>query len=702
MATKHQLHEALAKAYKQARSTGDLSTVKRLEEAINTGLYSDEQQEAPPTLASVGRGAVDMWEGANQLARRAFAPESAEAYEQSVQPDREQYAQGVAPGSFDGGRLGGQVAGGILAAAPAMLLPGGQGAGAMMVRGALEGLLGSASNYVEDTDNYWGNKAIETGIGTVVGGAAPIAIKAVTKPATKAAVLVKDKLAQLTRKFSDSTQDRAAQAIAEAASKFTNYSDEMSQQFQAGMADDIARQLDATGDFDPVMAARRANMEQQGFRGDAAPTLAQITRNPKQWQVERNLAQQPNDVGAAITGRLDNQRRQAQTKALELADIIGPESSDYATGSLVRDVAQDFSKSSQKQVSGDYTDAAKLFTADDMVANPDRLFSGITEVYDAYSDAIPSAIKKRVAQLVDGDLTPNVENIDKAVKLINKRKPDTPDAQAGLAAIRHVLNQSLDETAEAGGPGAEALRSASAQAARRFNMLSSGTREKTVKNLISDTVNTEKLVKQKIMAGDVDDLAHLKRFLTSFDETFTGVNRADGKEAWNAVRSSVIRNINKTAGADDAGEMAFSGRAWEKAFDKLGDRREILFTPEENTLIDAAVKAAKDISYEPPFTMSNKSGTAAGNYQILSKVGQLPGFRAMTDLMIGGLEAGKSALKSNADFKAGDMALRGVQSSTRPERALKLEDLILNKLTPLPAASGTAASQLPPWMRNER
>lgn len=685
---------ASGKAYQYTGPDGgepnirDASTYKEIVEP-EPFVMRQPEYEKPGVMARVGRGFTDIGQGVQQLARRAMGdPQKTAEWEQQQNAELRAYEQGQGD-SFDGARLIGNIA----ASAPLMAIPGGAGGGilARAGLGATAGATGAAANYTPtDSGDFIGNKLVQTGVGAVAGGALSAAMPGIARAVGSAGKLI----AKIPRALGITTNgDIVVQIVNEAKNRGVDLN-LVPKTIRDGFIKDAMDQLNATGNLDIDAVARKANLERWGFEG----TVGQVTRNPRQWQKEQNLMQL-DEIGDPIQQRMMQQNQQMMDKAESVAGRFSPPLPEAQVGLNARKVSEDAARLSQETVSKAYDDAANTPGIGDLVTNPDNIKSQLTNVYDAFSDAIPGPIKKRVESLVDGRIAPTVENVNTAIKLVNQRLAVAKDAteEAALSRINRLLNSELDNTAAAGGAAAQSLRDASRLAAQRFGFIrGSGTEETKLMDRLIDGNRADNLV-SRLMTGDVDDLVHLKRFFTGFDQTaFPKIPKSDMVKAWDQIRGAVVRKMNEKARYGDPKENSFSGFQLEKAWNQLGEiRQRTLFSDDERELIGSFIDAVVTMTKAPPFEKSNKSGTAGAlmNFggKMMSRLKTIPGMGPMVDGALTMLEMGKQAAVKVSDRRSIDIALTGRPYTEQQRRALEAQtNALAGKAGALPAAAAGA------------
>lgn len=617
--------------------------VKQLEK--NGGpIFAPEFREAT-RVERLGRGMMDFAQGAKQLYLHATDEEAAQEYDKSVKQELSQYRKGV-DDSVDWWRIGGNV----VSAIPLALIPGGQSLAAQSATGAAMGAAGAGAMLTEGED-FWTDKLMQTGLGGFLGLAGPSAIAGVkyasqnwlTEPAKKAWFRLFD---------GGRTQlmDQLESAVVKAGVKW----DELTSEVRASLLNDGLEQLTKNGELSPDALVRKARLEKLGYN----PTAGQVTREPKQWQFERNMSK--TDDGEGLMRRFSEQNEQMMTAADALVSRFGINGiDDYTASKGVRDAGQELAAKSQKMVGSKY---------DEIVDAPldwEGLHWSLKSVLSDWDDQITGVIRNRVDDLISGKVPPTTENVVKALKLVNKRTPLEPDQRAALGATREALHLSLTEAMAQGGKASASVKEATEIAARRFGFMRGSGKSKTsfVTDLLDNKSSLDNFI-NRVSSGETDDIYHLRRFLLEMPDAF-GLEPESAKQAWLAVRGRVLAKVNEKAGFGDPSKNAFNGKQWRKAWEKLGARRDALFTQQERDVIDEMVLAAEDLTTEVPYSAPNYSNTGAFLYNLGNRVSAFPVLGDMFSMLIAGSRMGKDALASEVKRRQAANALSG-RSLPRP------------------------------------
>lgn len=602
-----------------------------------------ESPEPPGALARVGRGVADMAQGVKQLYKHATDPEGAKEYDAQIKQELEYYNKALDKDSIDWWRIGGNV----IAAAPLALVPGGQTMASQSAIGVGLGALGAGTMVTEtEGDAFWADKTIQTGAGAALGGAAPKVLqigKGVLENLSARAKTAWMRLA-------DNGQRQLMITVSDSLRKVGVAWDELGDEVKRSLLNDGLEQLENTGKLDPDALMRKSLFDKYGYK----PTTAQVTRNPAQWQYEKDISK-VDGVGDPLRQRYIEQNEKLLSDTERLANRFGPDVDDYGTAKGIQGVAEDMSKASQKQVSKAYDNIPNSWL------DWEGLHYSLKTVRDQWEDQIPAPIMRRMDELIKGTREPTVDSVNRAIKLLNQRQPTSPNEAAAYSAVRGALHTALDEAALQGAKGADQIIQATRLAAKRFGLIKgSGKNTSTiVSDLIDNKANLDRYVSNRIMGGQTEDLFHLRRFLEKMPEEF-GLDPADGKQAWDMIRARVLRNLNYKAGHnDDATLSTFNGKRWRKEWDKLGARRDALFDPHERSAIEEMIELAENLTTEPPFSYPNRSNTATSLINMTNRMANFPVLGDAMSMLIGASRAGKDAVAKEVQRQKAASAISG-------------------------------------------
>lgn len=606
-----------------------------------------EKGPGRPVSEGLKRGVLDVGQGIKQLYLMATDPAEAARYTDQVNKEIAAYEASRGPDAgFDWARMGGSVA----ATAPAMFIPGGQaGLLARLGMGALAGAASGAANFSEA--GTWEDKALQGGIGAVAGAVAPEAVRLGVKGvvgAGQAATNVGRKAIGASASNADILAD-----LQRAASQGDAGFDigKVSKDVRDRLLSDARAQLKATGTLDADALLRSQDYAKLGV----TPTMAQISRDPRQWQTERNLAQLQG-VGDDLLSRFSEQ------PGILLKNLEGMKTGSAATPIDAGQAAMDVIGSRVKK-SGIYGElGGKIDDIYEQARNapgaqaevPFKPFkSQLSSVLEEFEDKIPSPITKRLKEFDDPNGTRyfSVAEAAKFRKLVNARIGDGDPAQAtALGAIKRELDNYMRSVGDSvGDEGVEAIKlfqqgtQASAKRAQEF-------RAPSLAQTVAGEVQPDDFFKRFVLSGKVNDLTALKNTLNRTD--VAPELQQGGKEAWESLRGQTIQYLINKASPDG---QAFSQANYRRALESIGPRMEVLFSPEERGMLFTLQRASQNLFSQPAsggIPLANMSGTTAAAANLMQRASGIPGAGAV-------LQASASALREQAQMNAAQQALLG-------------------------------------------
>lgn len=571
---------------------------------------------APTTLESLGRGVEDIVGGTEQIARRVFGdPEETAAWEQRKNAELATYEQGRGPDAgFDWGRMGGQVG----ALAPLGVVGGAQLG--LLGRAGLGAGIGAVEGGTSYVDTSQGDFLAQKGVNTLL-GASGGALGGVLAPGVQRLVAKLSGPAKaLWRAFRPEQQQQVLAQLQAAAEASGSRWDDLGEELQADALRKATEQLSISGQLDADAIIRRARFERLGYTGETGPMRAQVTADPRDYSelqdlygvpegapaIDRNLQQniQHHQNVQNVIGALGQGRRLGPDVLAGRSPPIARELSASEVPYAAQGVARQFERASQRQVREAYNAAKRSPGLAQLAPNFQRLNDRITEIFNEYPAGVRDQLPKRVNDLVDGVLTPSVDNIIDAFKNVNRLSSKTADPTLGsfYGEIGRTLHATLDEIAQEGGEAAAALLKANRLAAQRFGVLRGRGKDtfKSVEALINGDAKMSTFVAGRVVKGDPHEVFALRRFLTEFPEEFTYVPREAGARAWNQIRSAVLEEIAAKAKVGDSKFNEFNGRKFLEAWNDLGTMRQrALFNDEEIRFINELGTAIRDMTASP-------------------------------------------------------------------------------------------------------
>lgn len=578
-----------------------------------------QAQGIAPDITSFGerslRGVMDVGQGLKQLYMMAVRPpEEAKAYTQEVNKEIAAYQErlGSKPGMDIARGLGS-----MAAQSPAILIPGGQAALLpRLAAGALSGAVTGASEFSQE--GTFADKGMQAAVGAVGGAALPEAMRGLARGAVGAGQAVVGGIKKITP--SNVTNADILAAVQSTGRSFDPTFDvgKISNELKDQLFKDAKEQLRVSGELDPMALVRVQDFKKLGID----PTKAQITRDPRQWQMEMNLAQIAG-VGDPLLQRKAQQPGQL-VSALEQIRPGQPMPEYEAGAQVAAAIGTQFGKTGTygelgKKIDEIYTAARNApGSKAELPFGPYQ--ARIEGALDTYEDFIPASITKRLAQFAEGK--DRAFTIEEAVKFREKlsKLQDSQDLRqrTAIASLKSSLDESMMETAENAGPNAVEAIKIFRQGIESYAARARAFETKGLKEAIEeDKVKPETFINNYILGGSINDLKKMKAVLTRAD--IPPEQQAANAEAWEVIRSQVVQNLIDKSSKE---EGKFSQKAYGNAFAQLGkftgkgnSKLEILFNPEEIGTL-SAVRRVSEAAFSDVGSggvpLVNRSGTAAG------------------------------------------------------------------------------------------
>lgn len=568
----------------------------------------------PNALARIGRGYMDVGQGIKQLWKGAFGDAGEkEAYTKQVDEEIGRYTRDRTLAAQDRGEDGPGIdwmrgVGNVAATAPAAFIPGGAaaGLGTRMAAGAAGGALSGGAMYTPEGES----KAGQVVTGALLGGLAPAAITGGTKLISGGINAGKRAIQPVISAASNNTPEivlKLQGALSREGIDFTK----LSREVQASLLDDAKRALAAGGDLDAGAVARRADIESLGIK----PTLGQLTRDPRQWQFERNTAG-IQGAGDALTNRFVQQGQQLNQAVQSVSKGIGGKAADdygAAESALAglrgadatKRGAVDAAYQAARGSSGRYADLDHISFVEQ--AN-NALDSGMLGTY------LPAQVRGLLNDVAAGKLPLNVNTATQLDSVLSAAQRGGNPAEAkAIGVIRSALADAPIASAE--GEGARAAFDTARGLARdRFAQIENTPALKAA----LDDVAPDAFFNKYILRGDARDLGQLRKTLET-----------SNPQAWNDVRGQVVDYLQRAAnGGNEDGR--FSGVAFKKALDKIGPQRlKELFGGEELAQLHTIARAGKALTEQVPLSNVNNSNTASAITNLLQRTSGVPYLREL-------------------------------------------------------------------------
>ena len=595
------------------------------------------------------RGVSDVGQGIKQLYLMATDPEAAKKYTAEVNAqemayqlrrqmptyqtgtrvavppeavEAQQRTFGIEPKSspYDVQRVMGNVA----ATSPTMAIGGGTSLLPRLALGATQGALAGGLTFAPT--GTWSEKGQQAGLGALGGAVLPELLRG----GAKTVVYGGQKVASAANKIrsvavSENTLRREiADAIKQAVPEFPDFAS-LNKGMQDNLVAEERKQLSVTGELNPQALALSQDYESLGLK----PTLGQVTRDPRQFARELNLAQLEG-VGEDI---LQRRRENVATMQQRLSELkTGEAKQPIDVGIAAREVVGERVKKSGiygemgKKID-DMWEAARSAKGADSVLPFEDYSARIADTLDNFEDVIPAPIAKRLAEFGNPE-SGRLFSISEAAKfrtLINQRMGENPAQAKALGQLKRQLDDFIVGTADSlGGPmqvsvAEDAIKKfqtgvkASAKRAQLFEA-------DPLDAIVSGRATPDEFFNKYVINGKVEDMTSMRDLLLRKD--ISPELQAKGAATWESMRGQTIQHIMDKA---FPGGEGFSQDAYRIALEKLGPRMEILFTPEERGTLFALQRASQGMLREPAtggVPLVNRSGTTAFAYNLMQK---LPG-----------------------------------------------------------------------------
>lgn len=379
--------------------------------------------------------------------------------------------------------------------------------------------------------------------------------------------------------------------------------------------------LDAAKQYagkDPAAMLRIAD-----FKAEGMPyTLGQVTRDPAQFELEKNLSQLAG-TGAPLKQRFSEQGATLRNK---LGAYGGGAQEEQAAGQSIVAALRNYDETLRKGVSNAYTQARQSAGKDADVPLQ-GLSQDFAEVLDTFGEKVPGAVRANFAKYGVGPdkLTQQkvftVEEADRLLKVINANQSNDPATNAALSALRGAVKKSVTQDAGV----ADVFAPARGLAAQRFKIQDA---IPALEASASGAANPDTFVRNFILS---------KTAQTRQVQQMAEALRGESPEAFKEARAQVGAYLQRKAfGENSAGDKAFSPERFQTALRELGtEKLSAFFTPQEITQMQRLSRIGAYIDAVPNASKPNTSGNWGA---IMSNIPFMPQSAAL----IGALKSGMS------------------------------------------------------------
>lgn len=367
---------------------------------------------------------------------------------------------------------------------------------------------------------------------------------------------------------------------------------------------------------DPAAMMRIAD-----FKAEGMPyTLGQVTRDPQQFAIEKNLSQLPG-TGAPLTERFATQGELLRQK---VGAFGGGAQEEQTAGNVLVKALRDYDDKLRKGVSNAYNQARQAAGKDADVPMQ-GLAQDFAEVLDTFGDKVPGAVRSNFGKYGIGpdSLTQRkvftVEEADRLIKVINANQSNDPATNSALSALRGAVKRAVTQDAGVDDVFSQA-RSLAAQRFRTQDAIPA------LEASASGTVNPDTFVRNFIVnksaqTGQVKDMA---RTLSQ-----------ESPEAFQEARAQVGAYLQRKAfGENQAGDKAFSPERFATALRELGtEKLGAFFSPQEVQQMQRLARVGAYVDAVPNASRPNTSGNWGA---IMTAIPGLPQSAAMLNALRSG------------------------------------------------------------------
>lgn len=494
-----------------------------------------------------------------------------------------------------------------------------------MGQGALLGGIGGALSpvNVEENPDFASTKFGQVALGTLAGGAAnPILGKLGDYVVSKLASVKKPTPMALQKLTEDYARDAGLDWQS------------MSRDQQSALYEHAVKAAQAKYGDNAVAGMRAADFSSLGM----PYTLGQVTREPAQFALEKNLSQ----TSPELTNRFADQARILRER---MGGFSAGAQNQQQGGSAIVNALRKIDESMQSSVSAAYK-AARESAGKDVEIPLGGLANDFANVLDTYSENVLKSLPiKEFEQygLLGGKQTKlfTVESADKLLKVINSNTSNDPAVNSALSALRGAIKKAVTQDAGAD----DVFAAARGEAAKRFKLQEAIPALQAAADNVAnpDTFVDSFIVSRSAETGKVKALADLLR--------------KDAPDAFAEARSQIGSYLQRKAfGENPAGDGKFNPAQYAKALREIGDGKlSAFFSPEELANLQRIGRVGSFMESVPAGRIPNTSGNWGA---ITSLLRSIPG--APTAITAGG------AISDAMRKRMAEQAALSAQIPTKP------------------------------------
>jgi hypothetical protein len=391
----------------------------------------------------------------------------------------------------------------------------------------------------------------------------------------------------------------------------------------------VQRQLSAAGlsELTPQQLQRLADFEALGIK---SYTLGDVTRSFADQQFEREVAKDVAAGGPVRDARLAQNQQLTDAATRFGAGLGGQADNAYDAGKSVAGALEGKRRQLDDVINAAYA-AAREQAGEQAVVDLAPVMNAMRQRKGEFMAGDALGIARGVTQQLrdfgilnaDNSLRPvsinEAENVRQFLNSIS-----TSQNNRFVAPIKDAIDEAVMKTGRGGiFDDARFARQLKGMAFQEPAL---------VEKLMAFTSRTDRAVDYENVAREIvgksglNDLKNLKNTLTSpvigqrVDE---GVE-ATGQQAWNDLRAHVFADALDSAfptrAPNEAGARVFSGPAFKKALDKIGnDKIKVLFSEDERAMLGTLTRASIDLTTAVPGAVNN-SGTSAALFNMVQRI----------------------------------------------------------------------------------
>jgi hypothetical protein len=352
----------------------------------------------------------------------------------------------------------------------------------------------------------------------------------------------------------------------------------------------VAAAIQQNPGLNAAAAMRNQDFQTLGIQ----PTLGQITRDPVQYALEKNMRGAPG-VGEPLINRFNQQNTQLQQALYGLA---GNPADTYQAGNALVGSLKSIDDGMRQQVSNAYA-AARASSGKNLDVPLTGLAQDYAQVLNDFGDKVPSGVRNNFNQLglMGGtqQKTFSIENAENLLKVINANQSNDPATNAALGTLRTSVKNAILGADDQGGVYAPAR----ALAAQRFALQD---QIPALEAASSGTINPDDFVRKFIIGGKTDQVGALANLL-----------KAQDPGAFNEARAQIGSQLAlKGLGNNVSGDAPFKPDSYATQMATFGPAKlGAFYTPDEINQLNTIGRVGAYMNSFPSSAPVGTSNTAA-------------------------------------------------------------------------------------------